>query len=315
LKRRRTPAGREKEVDAALLLEQSLKSDFGVMTWSRSISFRRPEEAVPPVRRKHLLLSLLLVGLSGAGCASSAPRAAAPRPASQPALITLDADGDGFPDASEIHSASDRENFRGWFAAIAESQFYRTSEAWNKEQQDCAGLVRFSVREALRAHDRLWFQKMGWQNEATIPDVRSLKIPDRQLGEKIFRTDFGSYRADDLETGKFSEFADARTLKNYNTVFVSRDRREARAGDLLFFHQPWVQKYPYHVMIFLGAPRENSEGAADWVIYHTGSAPDSPEGTVKRVRLAVLDGHPDKRWRPQEGNSNFLGFYRLKILD
>jgi len=28
-----------------------------------------------------------------------------------------------------------------------------------------------------------------------------------------------------------------------------------------------------------------------------------------------LDGHPDKRWRPVQANPNFLGFYRLKILD
>jgi hypothetical protein len=34
-----------------------------------------------------------------------------------------------------------------------------------------------------------------------------------------------------------------------------------------------------------------------------------------QVRLAVLDQHPDKRWRPISTNQNFLGFYRLKILN
>jgi uncharacterized protein YfaT (DUF1175 family) len=29
----------------------------------------------------------------------------------------------------------------------------------------------------------------------------------------------------------------------------------------------------------------------------------------------VLDGHPDKRWRPLENNPNFLGFFRLKMLE
>ena len=38
------------------------------------------------------------------------------------------------------------------------------------------------------------------------------------------------------------------------------------------------------------------------------------KGTVKKVELAVLDRHPDPRWRPLESNKNFLGFYRLKIL-
>jgi uncharacterized protein YfaT (DUF1175 family) len=35
---------------------------------------------------------------------------------------------------------------------------------------------------------------------------------------------------------------------------------------------------------------------------------------VKKVELSVLDQHPDPRWRPVERNKNFLGFYRLKIL-
>ena len=66
-------------------------------------------------------------------------------------------------------------------------------------------------------------------------------------------------------------------------------------------------------MIFLGEAREASDGADDWVVYHTGeSAID--EGTVKKVRLATLDHHPDPRWRPIAGNRNFVGFYRLKIL-
>ncbi len=284
--------------------------------------FSRRVEGVFSVRRCYsiiiFMLSCAAFFAASAGCAHSGTRAAAskavPKPEA-PSPSALDADLDGFPDAIELHSASDRENFRLWFTAIAESQFYQASEAWNKDQRDCAGLVRFALREALRPHDRLWFQKIGSGIEAVAPDVRALKIPDNPLGEKIFRTDYGSYHEDDLSAGKFSEYADARTLKNYNTVFISRDRHQARAGDLLFYYQPWVQKYPYHVMIFLGAPHENSEGAADWVVYHTGSAPDAKEGTIKRVRLSVLDQHPDKRWRPLESNSNFLGFYRLKILD
>src|SRR6266404_1362661 len=105
-----------------------------------------------------------------------------------------------------------------------------------------------------------------------------------------------------------------RALKNFNSAFVSRDRREAEAGDLLFYYQPWVQKFPYHVMIFLGGPHVAPNGAQDWVVYHTGSSP-TDQGTVKKVELSVLDHHPDPRWRPVESNRNFLGFYRLKILE
>jgi uncharacterized protein YfaT (DUF1175 family) len=229
------------------------------------------------------------------------------------AATLIDSDNDGIPDAAELHTFQDRDNFRRWFTTIAETQFYQLSDQWNAEQRDCAGLVRFAMREALRRHDRIWFQKMGPGYETVAPDVAGFDLDQNPLGEKIFRTDFGSFHESDLRNGRFSEFADGRSLKNFNSVFVSRDRREAQPGDLLFFYQPWVQKFPYHVMVMLGSPHIAPNGAPDWVVYHTGSSP-TDQGTVKKVQLSVLDHHPDPRWRPVESNKNFLGFYRLKIL-
>lgn len=226
----------------------------------------------------------------------------------------VDSDNDGIPDTAELRTFQTRESFRRWFTGVAELQFYQLSEQWNVDQRDCAGLVRFAMREALRRHDRPWFQKMGPGYETVAPDVAGFDLDHNPLGEKIFRTDFGSFHESDLRNGRFSEFADGRALKNFNTAFVSRDRREAQAGDLLFFYQPWVQKFPYHVMIFLGGPRVAPNGAQDWVVYHTGSSP-TDQGTVKKVELSVLDHHPDPRWRPVESNRNFLGFYRLKIVE
>ena len=238
----------------------------------------------------------------------------APARGSSSEATLIDSDNDGVPDVAELRSFQDRDSFRRWFTAIAEIQFYQLSDQWNAEQRDCAGLVRFAMREALRRHDRVWFQKMGKGYETVAPDVAGFDLDRNPLGEKIFRTDFGSFHESDLRNGRFSEFADGRTLKNFNTVFVSRDRREAQPGDLLFFYQPWVQKFPYHVMVFLGLPRIAPNGAQDWVVYHTGSSP-TDEGTVKKVELSVLDHHPDPRWRPVENNRNFIGFYRLKILE
>lgn len=228
--------------------------------------------------------------------------------------VSLDSDNDGIPDAAELQSYSDRENFRRWFTLIAEGQFYRQSLDWNAEQRDCSGLVRFAWREALRRHDRPWFQKMGPGYQAVAADVSRYSLDSSPLGEKLFRTNFGSYKEGDLSSGSFSEFADARSLKSFNAKFISRDRQQARPGDLLFFYQPWVQKFPYHVMIFLGDSKLSRENSTDWVVYHTGASP-TDEGTVKKVELSVLDQHPNRRWRPVESNSNFLGFYRLKILD
>ena len=225
----------------------------------------------------------------------------------------IDSDNDGIPDVIELRAFQDRDSFRRWFTAIAETQFYELSNQWNAEQRDCAGLARFAIREALRHHDRIWFQKMGPVYETVAPDVKSLDLDQNRFGEKIFRTDFGSFAETDIRNGRFSEFADARTLKNFNVVFVSRDRREAQPGDLLFYYQPWVQKFPYHVMIFLGPARIAPNGAQDWVVYHTGASPVD-KGTVKKVELSVLDHHPDPRWRPVERNKNCLGFYLLKIL-
>jgi uncharacterized protein YfaT (DUF1175 family) len=245
----------------------------------------------------------------------AAKEAGGNKPANAPApeATLIDSDNDGIPDAAELHTFQDRDNFRRWFTAIAETQFYQLSDQWNAEQRDCAGLVRFAMREALRRHDRVWFQKMGPGYETVAPDVAGFDLNQNPLGEKIFRTDFGSFHESDLRNGRFSEFADGRSLKNFNSVFVSRDRRETQPGDLLFFYQPWVQKFPYHVMVMLGSPHIAPNGAQDWVVYHTGSSP-TDQGTVKKVQLSVLDHHPDPRWRPVESNKNFLGFYRLKIL-
>ncbi len=268
--------------------------------------------------------SLIFVGLVLAGvflptgsCSKTSQAVADNRKPTPAATITTwsDSDEDGIPDAAELHSFDDRQNFRRWFASIAEMQFYRFSPLWSEEQRDCAGLVRFAWREALKKHDRIWFQGMGEGYEPVAPDVKAISLEKNPLGEKLFRTEFGAFATGDL-SGKFSEFADAKTLKNYNVEFITRNRRQfnlLQPGDLLFFHQPWVQKFPYHVMIFLGEARQASEGANDWVTYHTGSSAED-KGEMKKVRLSVLDGHPNPRWRPIERNQNFLGFYRLKIL-
>jgi hypothetical protein len=279
----------------------------------------------PPLRLILGLVCVFALSLFAAACqqpsaravgaprppdAPSAPRAAEPAAATAPA----DADADGIPDRAELRSFGDRESFRLWFGAVAEAQFYRESAEWNEAQRDCSGLVRFAWREALRAHDRAWLRRMGEGFEPVAPDVRAYTLGRSPVGEKLFRTAPGSFEESDLTDGTFSEFADARTLREFNSRFVGRERRRAEPGDLLFFHQPWVQKYPYHVMIFLGRAREGAEGAADWVVYHTGASP-AEGGEVRKVRLSVLARHPDPRWRPVAGNRHFLGFYRLKILE
>ncbi|MFN0111012.1 MAG: DUF1175 family protein [Blastocatellia bacterium] len=259
-----------------------------------------------------LVLAVLVCLVSGCGKPS---KIVTEKPNTATITTWSDNDEDGIPDAAELHSVDDRQNFRRWFASIAEMQFYRVSPLWTEEQRDCAGLVRFAWREALKKHDRIWLLGMGEGFEVVASDVKAISLEKNPLGEKLFRTEFGAFAEGDFPA-RFSEFADAKTLKNYNSIFNTRNRQQVNQllpGDLLFFHQPWVQKFPYHVMIFLGEAQQANEGANDWVVYHTGSSADD-KGELKKVRLSVLDQHPNPRWRPVERNQNFLGFYRLKIL-
>lgn len=105
----------------------------------------------------------------------------------------------------------------------------------------------------------------------------------------------------DTEQGR-RHFADAKNLKFRNSLFVSRHERAALAGDLLFYVQI-EQDQPYHAMIHLGP-------SARAVVYHTGAKP----GEVRRLTIEELMRHPDPRWRPVQGNANFLGVHRWKIL-
>lgn len=259
-----------------------------------------------------LVCSLSYWSLAGEDHARSIPVKKRARPAN-PISALQDMDQDGLPDTLEFRTFNSRESFRQWFTYIAEKQYDKLSDSWQSDQRDCAGLVRFAWREALRKHDHAWYQRMGPEYQAIAGDL-PYDLNGTPLQEKLFRTTFGTFAPTDLSDGTFSEFADAQTLKTYNTNFVGRIRDEAKPGDLFIFHQPWVQKFPYHLMIFLGSPHEVTDTGHDWVVYHTGPTQTDP-GLVKKVRLSTLDQHPDRRWRPVPGNPNFIGIYRLKILD
>ncbi|MCP9496123.1 MAG: DUF1175 domain-containing protein [Pyrinomonadaceae bacterium MAG19_C2-C3] len=224
----------------------------------------------------------------------------------------LDSDADGFPDAIELRTESDRENFRRWFTSIASAQYDEVSSEWQAAQRDCAGLVRFALRESLRHHDRQWQRRVSGVGEVAA-DVSSATLENYPSGAPLFRVADGAYREDDYAANRFDSFADARTLKNHNATFIGRDVRDALPGDLMFFHQPFAGRFPYHVMIYLGADERDNDRSA-LVVYHTGASPDVV-GSVRRVAFETLARHPDARWRSVKANPHFLGFYRLKILN
>jgi uncharacterized protein YfaT (DUF1175 family) len=139
----------------------------------------------------------------------------------------------------------------------------------------------------------------------SLPSVAQYRYPKTPLGAALFRVRPGPFSSGDLENGSFAQFADAHALMLWNTHFVSRELRAALPGDLLFFRQ-LGENSPYHSMIVTGSN-------AGWVIYHTGPI-GKQKGQIRRVAVGDLLHHPDARWRPVPGNSNFLGVYRWNIL-
>ena len=199
----------------------------------------------------------------------------------------------------QLSDASDRAAFRSWFVLLADAQFERPAP----EVIDCAALVRFAYREALRAHTPEWARRIDLPFTPTFPDVRSGPKPGAN-GWPLFRVSPGA-------SARYGQFADARTLIRLNTRALGRDVSAAQPGDLLYFHQP-EQQQPDHVMVFVGRSFFDP-GAHDWVVYHTGPSADGP-GEVRKVRLRDLQQHPSPRWRPLTVNRQFVGVFRLAAL-
>ncbi len=225
-------------------------------------------------------------------------------------LDTSDSVGDGTPDFLRLHDAADRAAFRRWFTFLAEMQFYE-SRMLPGEIDDCAALLRYAYRETLRQHDAAWAKAVALPAAPATGDIRQYQYPYTPLGAGLFRVRDGSFTADDLTTGAFAEFADAKTLWRYNSYFVGRDVARARPGDLLFFRQAG-RDLPFHAMIYLGRSQITAEGEP-LVVYHTGPIGKSA-GEVRRPTLAQLMEFPDPRWRPVPSNPSFLGVYRWNIL-
>jgi uncharacterized protein YfaT (DUF1175 family) len=234
-----------------------------------------------------------------------------------------DRNHNGYPDQIDLSSESDRRSFRRWFTAIAIGQMTHLDDRWN--DRDCAGLLRYCYREALKRHDNAWLAARKWLVDVSIPDVRKYNYPAVPLvGTRVFnagsrpgdavareaslggnggqRNGGGSHGVKMIEN--FVEFAEAARLKDNSLRFLSRSPDDALPGDVIFYLNDTDSEWPYHSMIYLGNGR---------TIYHTGPDDDKP-GIVKRMDLADLAQHPNPRWHPIASNPYFLGFYRWRIL-
>ena len=202
-----------------------------------------------------------------------------------------DSDKDGFPDEAELWG-EDVERFRTWFVYIAMRQRIELSPAW--KDRDCSGLIRFALQESLRKHDTKWYERVRIA-PASFPDIQAFHYPAiPTLGTDIYQLKEGFY-----------SFANARNLYLYNVVKVSHSLgSEVKPGDLLFLYHPQDVAFPYHVMMYTG------EG----FIYHTGGS-DVSEGDVRLWKTEEYMKAAPLTWLPVKENPNFLGFFRLKILN
>jgi uncharacterized protein YfaT (DUF1175 family) len=126
-----------------------------------------------------------------------------------------DSVGDGTPDCLRL-GGSDEIAFRRWFTFLAESQYFNPAEKRPAEIVDCAALVRYAYREALRVHDGVWLSHSSLYLIPAFDSVRKYSYPYTPICGGLFR----KFRNG---AGKFTQFADAETLQKLNSYFVSRD--------------------------------------------------------------------------------------------
>jgi len=222
-----------------------------------------------------------------------------------------DRNENGFPDNLELDSPQDMRAFLDWFRYLTEEQYYR-GDALQAEIKDCAALLRFAYREALRKHSGTWANEIGLQGLQPIPDVDKYQYPFTPLRANLFRLRGGAFVREDLDNGAFGQFADAEHLLLYNASRIGKDIGQARPGDLLFYRQE-SQGMPFHAMVFIGPSMLEPESGKEYVLYHTGPEGKWP-GEMRRRTVMELMRHPEARWHPVPANPAFLGVYRWKIV-
>lgn len=192
--------------------------------------------------------------------------------------------------AANLHprlSVAQSRNFRQWFLLTIHDQAgKKPNPRW--VGRDCAGLVRFAVKEALTQHDAEWVKNNGMDQHRLPPEM---ELTDK---EKVIMT---TWRVPGMNERQ--DFAMAGALIQENTDRIGFDLQEARPGDLLFFDQETSQ----HIMIWTGRG----------IAYHTGSVEDA-EKSIKVVHPKELHQWQDSRWWPVKENPNFRGVYRFSFL-
>ncbi len=182
--------------------------------------------------------------------------------------------------------AAQSRRFRAWMTTLIATQLESgPTPRWR--HRDCAGLVRFAVREALRRHDADWLRANGLQNRRLPPE------PGLAPAQLAALRDWSNF------DGRRLAYVSALALVQNNSRFLGKELVRAEPGDLLFFDQGDEQ----HLMVWMGG----------YIAYHTGTETPSDNG-LRAVSPRRLMQWEDTRWRPLGENSNFIGVFRLAFL-
>jgi hypothetical protein len=195
----------------------------------------------------------------------------------------------------------DEHALRTAVVRLALEQRRRPSPRWEPAQRDCAGLVRFAFREALRARSPEQLAALAAPRELFLPPVSEVARRLLPAYPRIWEVG-----VDPAGGERFDDFADAETLVGYNFRREPIAPADARAGDLFVYRKTLAADEPYHLMIAGG----RGPGARPIVVYHNGA--DGDDAAVRVVTLDELVRSPDPVWIPDARNPHFLGVYAWK---
>jgi uncharacterized protein YfaT (DUF1175 family)/uncharacterized protein YfaP (DUF2135 family) len=212
----------------------------------------------------------------------------------------IDADQKNEDDSLSFLSPFDERSMRGAVTRLALQQSRGASPVWNREQRDCAGLVRFAYREALRDRTAAQLAALRTPSDLYLPVVSEAARRFFPTYPKIWQLGF-----DQQGHERFGDFADAETLVGYNFERIAASPQEGLPGDLLVYRKTLAADEPYHLMLLAG-----EAGPHGVAVYHNGAA--GSDGEVRVVTIEDLDHSPDPVWIPEARNPNFLGVYRWK---
>ena len=219
-----------------------------------------------------------------------------------------DSFGDGTPDFLRLADSADRRAFRGWFTLLAESQYFRQTKL-PSEIQDCASLLRYSYREALRRHDSAWANSAALIITAARAKFVSIATI-YSLGASLFRVRDGGFTRRTCTTApSLSSPMPRPSGEPTPTVWDATSIRSSRRPALL---SPVGR--PQHLSRHdLRRPSQIELGPEQYFVYHTGPQ-GHDAGEIRRLTVSELMNFSDARWRPVSSNPSFLGVYRWNIL-